>query len=76
MKERDAEKCKLQRERRTAANHRLNAEHGREDIANSTIDAKGVLFSAIELISLHVLQISNCCIQLSTWSHICIQGIY
>ena len=41
MKKRDAEKRKRQRERRKAA------EHGSEDIANSTMDAKDVLFSAI-----------------------------
>jgi len=47
MDKRDAEKHKRQRERRKAANHLHNSEHGSEDIANSTIDAKGVLFSAI-----------------------------
>jgi len=47
MKKRDAEKRKRQRERRKAANHHHNSEHGSEDIANSTIDAKGVLFSGI-----------------------------
>jgi len=47
MKKRDAEKCKPHRERRKAANYLLNFEHAREDIANSTIDAKGLLFSAI-----------------------------
>ena len=47
MKKRDAEKGKRQRERRNAANHLHNSEHGSEDIANSTMDAKGVLFSAI-----------------------------
>jgi len=47
MKKRDEEKCKRQRERRKAANHLHNSEHGSEDIANSTIDAKGMLFSAI-----------------------------
>ena len=45
--ERDAEKRKRQRERRKAANHLHNSEHRSEDIANSTMDAKGVLFSAI-----------------------------
>jgi len=47
MKKRDAEKRKRQRGRRKAANHPHNSEHGSEDIANSTMDAKGVLFSAI-----------------------------
>jgi len=47
MKKRDAEKRKRQRERRKAANHLHNSEHGSEDIANSTMDAKAVLFSAI-----------------------------
>jgi len=47
MKKRDAEKCKPHRERRKAANHLHNCEHASEDIVNSTIEAKGVLFSAI-----------------------------
>ena len=47
MKKRDAEKRKRQRQCRKAANHLHNSEHGSEDIANSTIDAKGLLFSAI-----------------------------
>jgi len=47
MKNRDAEKRKWQRERRKAANHLHNSEHGSEGIANSTMDAKDVLFSAI-----------------------------
>jgi len=47
MKKRDAEKRKRQRERRKAVNHLHNSEHGSEDIANSTMDAKGLLFSAI-----------------------------
>jgi len=47
MKKREAEKRKRQRERRKAANHLHNSEHASEDIANSTMDAKGVLFSAI-----------------------------
>jgi len=47
MKKKDVEKRKRQRERRKAANHRHNSEHGSEDIANSTMYAKGVLFSAI-----------------------------
>ena len=47
MKKRDPEKRKQQRERRKAANHLHNSEHGSEDIANSTMDAKGVLFSGI-----------------------------
>jgi len=47
MKKRDAEKRKRQREQRKAANHLHNSEHVSEDIANSTMDAKGVLFSAI-----------------------------
>ena len=47
MKKRDAEKCMRQHERRKAANHLHNSEYGSEEIANSTIDAKGVLFSAI-----------------------------
>jgi len=47
MKNRDEEKRKRQRERRKAANHLHNSEHGSEDIANSPMDAKGVLFSAI-----------------------------
>jgi len=47
MKKRDAEKRKRRRERTKAANHLHNSEHGSEDIANSTMDVKGVLFSAI-----------------------------
>ena len=47
MKKRDAEKRNWQREWRKAANHLHNSEHENEDIANSTMDAKGVLFSAI-----------------------------
>jgi len=47
MKKRDAEKRKRQRELRKSANHLHNSEHRSEDIANSTMDAKGVLFSAI-----------------------------
>jgi len=47
MKKRDAEKRKRQRERRNAANPLHNSEHGSEDIANSTMNTKGVLFSAI-----------------------------
>jgi len=47
MKKRDTEKRMPQRERRKTANHLHNSEHGSEDIANSTMDAKGVLFSAI-----------------------------
>jgi len=47
MKKMDAEKRKRQRERRKASNHLHNSEHGSEEIANSTMDAKGVLFSAI-----------------------------
>jgi len=47
MKKRDAEKREWQCERRKAANHLHNSEHGSEDIANSTMDAQGVLFSAI-----------------------------
>jgi len=47
MEKRDVEKRKRQRERRKAANHLHNSEHGSEDIANTTMDAKGVLFSAI-----------------------------
>ena len=47
MKKRDAEKRKWQREQRIAANHLHNSEQGSEYIANSTMDAKGVLFSAI-----------------------------
>jgi len=47
MKKRDAEKGKRRRERRKAANHLHNSEHGSQDIANSTMDAKGVSFSAI-----------------------------
>jgi len=47
MKKRDAEKGRRQCKRRKAANLLHNSEHGSEDIANSTIDAKGVLFSAI-----------------------------
>ena len=72
MRKRDAEKRKRQRERRKAANYLRNSENVSQDIANSTMDAKGVLFSAIEPISLHGLEISNCCIWLSTRSHICI----
>jgi len=60
MKKRDADKYKRQRERRKAANHLHNSGHGSEDIANSTMVAKGVLFSTIKLISLHGLEISNC----------------
>jgi len=47
MKKRDAEKRKGQHEPRKAANPLHNSEHGSEDIANSPMDAKGVLFSAI-----------------------------
>jgi len=47
MKKSDAEKRKGQRERRKAPIHLHNSEHGSEDIANSTMDAKGVSFSAI-----------------------------
>jgi len=47
MKKRDAEKRKRQRVRSKAANHLHRSEHGNEDIANSTMDAKGVLFSAL-----------------------------
>jgi len=46
-KKRDAEKSKWQRERRKAVNHLHNSEHGSEDIANSFMDVKAVLFSAI-----------------------------
>ena len=47
MKTRDVEKRKRQHKHTKAANHLHNSEHGSEDIANSTMDAKGVLFSAI-----------------------------
>jgi len=47
VKKRDAEKCKRQRKPRKAANHLHNSENGSEDSANSTMDAKGMLFSAI-----------------------------
>jgi len=47
MKKRDEERRNRQRERRKAANHLHNSEHRSEDIANSTMDAKGVLFSAV-----------------------------
>jgi len=47
MKKRDAEKRKRQCERSQAANHLHNSEHGSEDIANSTMDTKGVLFCTI-----------------------------
>ena len=47
MKKRDAEKRKRQRERRNAANPLHHSELGSEDIANSTMNTKGVLFSAI-----------------------------
>jgi len=47
MKKRDAEKRKLQREWRKAANPLHNSKHGSDDIANSTMDVNGVLFSAI-----------------------------
>jgi len=47
MKKRHGEKRKRQRERRKAANHLNHSEHGSEDIANSTMDAKGALFSDI-----------------------------
>jgi len=47
MKKRDAEKRKQQRHVRNAANHLHNSEQRSEDIANSAMDAKGVLFSAI-----------------------------
>jgi len=46
-RKRGAEKPKRQREQRKAANHLHKSEHGSEDIANSTIDANGVLFTAI-----------------------------
>ena len=46
-KKRDAEMRNWQREQIKPANHVHNSEHGSEDIANSTRDAKGVLFSAI-----------------------------
>jgi len=42
MKKRDAEKRKREDERRKGANDRHNSEHRSEDIANSTLDAKGV----------------------------------
>jgi len=42
MKKRDAEKSKWQGERRKAANDCHNSDHRSEDIANSTMDAKGV----------------------------------
>jgi len=47
MKKRDAEKGKRQPEPRKAANHLHNSEHGSQNMSNSTMDAKGVLFSAI-----------------------------
>jgi len=47
MKKRNTEKRKRQHELRKAANHLHNSQHGSADIANSTMDAKGVLFSAI-----------------------------
>ena len=47
MKKRDADKSKWQREGRKAVNRLHNSEHGSEDIPNPTMDAKGVLFSAI-----------------------------
>jgi len=47
MKKRDAENGKQQHERRKAANHLHHSEHGSEDIANSTMDVKSMLFSAI-----------------------------
>ena len=47
MKKTDAEKPKRQHQRRKAVNHLHNSEHRSEDIANSTMDTKGVLFSAI-----------------------------
>jgi len=47
MKRRDAEKSKRQPEQRKAANHLHNSEYGCEDIANSPMNGKGVLFSAI-----------------------------
>jgi len=47
MKKRDVVKRKRQRECRIAANHVHSSECGSEDIANSTMDGKGVLFSAI-----------------------------
>jgi len=47
MKNRDTEKRKRQREQRNTANHLHNSEHRSKDIANSPIDGKGVLFSAI-----------------------------
>jgi len=42
MKKRGAEKSKRQRERSKSANHLDNCEHGTQDIANSTRDAKDV----------------------------------
>ena len=47
MKKRDGEKRKRQRKQRKAANHLHNSEDGSKDIANFTMDAKGVLFSDI-----------------------------
>jgi len=47
MKKREVEERKRQCERRKAANPLHNCGHRSEDIANSTMDAKGVLFSAI-----------------------------
>jgi len=47
MKKRDADKSKWQREGRKAVNRLHNSEHGSEDIPNPTMDAKGMLFSAI-----------------------------
>jgi len=47
MKKKDAVKHKRQCESRQALNHLHNSEHGSEDIANCTMDAKGVLFATI-----------------------------
>jgi len=64
MKKRDAEKHKRQRKQRKAVNHLHNCEHSRKDIANSSMDAKGVLLSTIEPHCLQGVEISNCSTQL------------
>ena len=47
MKNSDAEKRKRQCEQRKATNDLHNSQHGSEDSASSTMDARGVLCSAI-----------------------------
>jgi len=47
MKKRDADKRKWQCEQTKGPNDVHNSEHGKQDIANSNMDAQGVLFFAI-----------------------------